>query len=149
MPTAYIDTFARDHLPRIDQQPEFLFELPGLQYPAQLNSATELLDRHIREGRGDRPCIQAPGVRWTYGDLQDKANRIANVLVEEMGLVRGNRVLLRAPNTPMLAACWFAVIKAGGIAVATMPLLRANELHAIIERHVSGTRFAIADSQRS
>ncbi|MBL8323939.1 MAG: AMP-binding protein, partial [Rubrivivax sp.] len=134
MPSAHIDTFARDHLPPAAQQPEFLFELPALKFPVQLNCATELLDRHVAEGRGARLCIRAPGgLTWTYRDLQDKADRIAHVLVSEMGLVPGNRVLLRAPNNPMLAACWFAVMKAGAVAVATMPLLRAKELKAIIE----------------
>ena len=133
MPTAHVDTFARDHLPPTAEQPEFLFELPALQFPAQLNCATELLDRHIAEGRGDRLAIRAPGVRWTYRDLRDKADRIAHVLVREMGMVPGNRVLLRAPNTPMLAACWVAVMKAGGIAVGTMPLLRPKELMEVIE----------------
>jgi len=134
MPTAHVDTFARDHLPPPDQQPEFLFGLPELQFPAQLNCAAELLDRHIDAGRGDRVCVRAPGRTWTYAELQQKANRIAHVLVREMGLVPGNRVLLRAPNTPMLAACWFAVVKAGGIAVGTMPLLRAKELKTIIDK---------------
>ena len=134
MSSAHIDTFANDHLPPSAQQPVFLFNLPELQFPAQLNCATELLDRHIDEGRGERLCIRAAAVRWTYADLQEKANRIANVLVRDMGLVSGNRVLLHAPNTPMMAACWFAVIKAGGIAVATMPLLRAKELTAIVNK---------------
>ena len=53
MPSAHIDTFARDHLPPADQQPEFLFELPELQFPAQLNCAVELLDQPIAQGRGD------------------------------------------------------------------------------------------------
>jgi len=133
--SAHIDTFARDHLPPPDQQPEFIFDLPGLQFPAQLNCATELLDRHIAQGRGARVCLRAPGgLQWSYTDLQEKANRIANVLVRDMGLVPGNRVLLRAANKPMLVACWFAVMKAGGIAVATMPLLRAKELVQIIEK---------------
>jgi 2-aminobenzoate-CoA ligase len=133
MPTAHIDSFARDHLPPSEQQPEFIFELPELMFPAQLNCATELLDRHVAEGRGDRVCIRAPGLTWTYRDLKDRADRIAHALVRDMGLVPGNRVLLRAPNNPMLAACWFAVMKAGAIAVATMPLLRAKELKAIVE----------------
>jgi 2-aminobenzoate-CoA ligase len=131
--TAHIDTFARDHLPPPEQQPEFLFELPELQFPERLNCAAELLDRHITEGRGDRVCIRAPGLTWTYRDLKDRSDRIAHVLVAEMGLVSGNRVLLRAPNNPMIAACWFAVVKAGAIAVATMPMLRAKELKAIID----------------
>ena len=133
MHTAHVDTFARDNLPPPELQPVYHFDLPELQFPERLNCATELLDRHVAEGRGGRACIRAPGLSWSYADLQDKANRIANVLVNQMGLVPGNRVLLRAPNNPMLAACWFAVIKAGGIAVATMPLLRAKELKAIIE----------------
>ncbi len=133
MRSAHIDTFSRDNLPPPEQQPEFLFELPELRFPAQINCATELLDRHVAEGRGDRVCIRAPGLAWTYHDLQEKADRIAHVLTREMGLVPGNRVLLRAPNNPMLAACWFAVMKTGAIAVATMPLLRAKELKAIID----------------
>jgi 2-aminobenzoate-CoA ligase len=131
--SAHLDTFARDNLPSVQEQPHYLFELPALQFPAQLNCATELLDTHVAQGRGGRVCIRAPGVTWTYADLQEKANRIANVLVRDMGLVPGNRVLLRAPNNPMLVACWFAVMKAGAIAVGTMPLLRAKELKAIVE----------------
>ena len=134
MPTAHVDTFARDNLPPASEQPEFLFDLPELQFPPQLNCATELLDRHVAQGRGGRVCIRAPGVSWTYAELQEKANRIAHVLVRDMGLVPGNRVLLRAPNNPMLAACWFAVMKAGGIAVGSMPLLRARELKTIIDK---------------
>jgi len=134
MSSAHTDTFARDNLPPAEQQPVYLFDLPALQFAPQLNCAHELLDRHVAEGRGQRLCIQAPGVRWTYADLQAQANRIANVLVNEMGLVPGNRVLLRAPNNPLMAACWFAVIKAGGIAVATMPMLRAKELVPVITK---------------
>ncbi|MDB5998494.1 MAG: 2-aminobenzoate-CoA ligase, partial [Rhizobacter sp.] len=141
MTSAHIDTFANDNLPPVDQQPEFLFTLPELQYPEQLNCAHELLDKHVADGRGARTCLMAPatpgasaGLHWTYAELQDKANRIARVLVEDMGLVAGNRVLLRGPNNPMLVACWFAVMKAGGIAVTTMPLLRAKELGQIIPK---------------
>ena len=131
--TAHLDTFARDRLPSTAQQPEFLFELPELKFPERLNCATELLDRHVTAGRGERRCVRAPGgPDWTYAELQRQANRIAHVLVADMGLVPGNRVLLRAANKPMLVACWFAVMKAGGIAVGTMPLLRAKELAQII-----------------
>ncbi len=134
MPSAHVDTFARDHMPPKDQQPEFLFELPELQFPAQLNCATELLDSAVARGFGPRVCIRADGLQWSYADLLERANRVAEVLVSEMGLQTGNRVLLRAPNNPMLAACWFGVIKAGGIAVATMPLLRAKELSFVIKK---------------
>jgi 2-aminobenzoate-CoA ligase len=136
--SAHVDTFTRDKLPPPEAQPEFLFELPELKFPERLNCAWPLLDQHVAEGRGGRLCIQAPGLRWTYADLQEKANRIANVLVSELGVVPGNRVLLRAPNNPMMAACWFAVMKAGAVAVATMPLLRAKELkHALAKAQVS------------
>ena len=130
--SAHVDTFARERLPPPEALPEFIFDLPELQFPPRLNCAAELLDRAVAEGRGGRPCIQGAGVRWTYAELQAQANRIANVLVHEQGLVPGNRVLLRGANSPMLAACWLAVVKAGGIAVGSMPLLRARELVAIV-----------------
>lgn len=145
--SAHVDSFAADNLPPPEQQPEFLFDLPELKFPERLNCAWPLLDQHVAEGRGDRLCIQAPDVRWTYADLQERANRIANVLVNDLGLVPGNRVLLRAPNNPMLAACWFAVMKAGGVAVATMPLLRAKELKQIIVK--SKIRHALCDTHLS
>jgi 2-aminobenzoate-CoA ligase len=132
MSTAHVDTFARDNLPPRDQWPEFLFDGPDLQFPDQLNCATELLDRRVAAGQGERLCIQGTGIRWTYGELQAEANRIARVLVDDLGLVPGNRVLLRGANSPKLAACWFAVVKAGGIAVGSMPLLRAKELTQIV-----------------
>ncbi|RGE41120.1 benzoate-CoA ligase family protein [Comamonas testosteroni] len=142
--SAHTDTFAADNLPPPELQPEFVFELPELQFPERLNCAVELLDRHVEQGRGDRLCIQAEGVRWTYADLQRQANRIANVLTQEMGLVPGNRVLLCAPNNPMMVASWFGVIKAGGIAVAAMPLLRAKELGTIIE--IAQVSHALCDA---
>ena len=134
MKTAHVDTFAQDHLPPPEQLPEFRFDRPELQFPEALNCATELLDRRVAAGLGDRLCIQGQGIRWTYADLQREANRIANVLVHELGLVPGNRVLLRGANSPRLAACWFAVVKAGGIAVGSMPLLRAKELTQIVQK---------------
>lgn len=146
MPSAHLDTFARDRLPPPELQPVYRFDLPALQFPPRLNCATELLDRRVAAGEGDRLCIRAPGgLRWTYADLQEHANRIANVLVHEMGVVPGNRVLLRAPNNPMLAACWFAVMKVGAIAVTTMPLLRAKELGQILAKGEIG--FALCDAR--
>jgi 2-aminobenzoate-CoA ligase len=132
--SAHIDPFARDHLPPIDWQPEFRFDRPELQFPPQLNCATDLLDRRVQDGDGDRRCVQGGAICWTYGELLARANRIARVLVEDMGLVPGNRVLLRGGNSPMLAAGWFGVVKAGGIVVASMPLLRAKELSDIVTK---------------
>ena len=133
--TAHVDTFARDNLPPRDQWPELLFLLPELQYPERMNCAKMLLDRAIEAGRVDHPAVLSPeGVAWTYGELNARANRIARVLTDDLGVVPGNRILLRAPNGPMHAACWFAVIKAGAIAVGTMPLLRAKELADIVTK---------------
>lgn len=145
MPSAHIDTFSRDSLPPLDTQPEYLFELPSLQFPEQLNCATALLDDAVHvHGWGERLCLRAAGISWTYRDLLDRADRIAHVLTTDMGLVPGNRVLLRAANCPMLVACWFAVMKAGGIAVTTMPMLRAGELATIIR--ISQASHALGDA---
>ena len=136
--TAHSDTFARDNLPPKLQWPEFLFELPELLYPGRLNCATELLDKPVTRGHGHRIALHSSDGACTYTQLFTQANRIANVLVRAMGLKPGNRVLLRGPNNPTMAACWFAVMKAGGVCVATMPLLRAKELTEIIQKaHVT------------
>jgi 2-aminobenzoate-CoA ligase len=133
-PSAYEDGFARANLPPQDEWPEFLFELPELQYPARLNCAGELLDGALEKGWGGRTALFGPDGSWTYAHLHAMAGRIAHVLRRDLGLVSGNRVLLRGANCPMMAACILAVIKAGCIAVPTMPLLRAQELGAIVDK---------------
>ncbi|HPF28253.1 MAG TPA: AMP-binding protein [Steroidobacteraceae bacterium] len=130
--TAHVDTFARDNLPPAAEWPSMRFELPELQYPERLNCATALLDNAIREGHGERIVLYADSGNWTWRQLQAEANCIAQVLVSKTRLVPGNRVLLRGFNSPMLVAAWFAVMKAGGIAVTTMPMLRTKELQQII-----------------
>jgi 2-aminobenzoate-CoA ligase len=130
--TAHVDTFVRDHLPPLTDQPDFLFLLPELRYPDRINVATTFVDRWIAAGHGDRPCLISPSLEWSYRELGSRVDRIARVLVERLGVVPGGRVLLRAPNLPMLAAAHLAVWKAGGIVVATMPLLRAKELSLLI-----------------
>ncbi|MEB0138686.1 MULTISPECIES: AMP-binding protein [unclassified Undibacterium] len=128
------DDFARQHLPPPEQWPDLIFTLPELNYPARLNCVAELLDHACAKGRGAHPALLTYRETWTYEDLQERVNRIAHVLVDDLGLLPGNRVLLRGTNTPMLAACFLAVIKAGGIAVPSMPLLRAKELGMIIDK---------------
>ncbi len=131
-PSAHLDGFARDHLPPQSAWPVMDKGLPPLSdYPDRLNAAVELLDRMVEQGHGHRPAFLYEDAVWSYADLLGHANRIARVLAEDMGLVSGNRVLLHSPNTPMLVAAWFGVLKAGGICVATMPLLRARELSHI------------------
>ncbi len=127
--SAHVDTFCADSLPPKELWPRMdCSTLPELVYPARMNCAVELLDATVVAGHGDNEVFVHKDTRWTYSELLERANRIAHVLVEDLGVVPGNRVLLRAPNTPMLAACWFAVLKAGGVVVATMPLLRPREI---------------------
>ncbi|WP_339839514.1 AMP-binding protein, partial [uncultured Flavobacterium sp.] len=129
----YTDNFAQDNLPSIDLQPDYLCNLPQFHHPEMLNCVERLLDNHIQNGDGDAVCIRTFEETWTYKDLFEKANQIAHVLVDDLGLVSGNRVLLRSANNPMMVACWFAILKAGGIVVATMPLLRTKELTTVVE----------------
>ncbi|MCW5751270.1 MAG: benzoate-CoA ligase family protein [Alphaproteobacteria bacterium] len=128
-PSAHVDTFARDHLPPREAWPILdLDTVPEIAaYPARMNCARELLDRQA-ERFGRRPVLHFGAEVWTYRDLLEKANRIAHVLKDDLGVRPGNRVLLRSYNNPLYVACWFAVMKAGAIAVATMPLYRRREL---------------------
>jgi 2-aminobenzoate-CoA ligase len=126
--SGHVDSFTRDHLPLQDEMPEFRFAQADLNYPEQFNCVAELLDRWVAAGKGDQPCLVTPSETLTYASLQERVNRMANVLTRDLGLVTGNRVLLRGPNNATMAAAWLAVIKAGGVTVATMPLLRAREL---------------------
>ncbi len=132
-PTAYPDTFCRDNLPPTDSWPEMPVLLPELHYPERLNCAVELLDATVAAHGADRNCLLSPDRTWSYGELQATVNRIAHVLTVDLHLVPGNRVLLRGPNNPLLVACWFAVLKAGGVVVATMALLRAGELRQVCD----------------
>jgi 2-aminobenzoate-CoA ligase len=131
-PTAYVDTFCRDRLPPQDQWPEFLYDLPQLRYPERLNCAAELLDATAAREGADRPCLRSPTETWTYGETVRLTNQLAQVLTEDFGLQPGNRVLLRGPNGPWLAAAWLGVIKAGGVVVTTMALLRPREIATIV-----------------
>src|SRR6516162_3929046 len=128
IPSGHLDTFARDSLPPQEQWPDFLFDLPELRYPDRINCVVEMLDRWVESGHGHRPCLIAPAESLTYAQLSERVNRIAGVLTRELGLVPGHRVLLRGPNSPMMVAAYLGILKAGGIAVATMPLLRAKEI---------------------
>jgi 2-aminobenzoate-CoA ligase len=143
--TSHLDSFVRHRLPAIQDQPAFLFDLPALQYPERMNAAVELVGRAVAEGDGDRLAILNDFGSWTYGELDLLSSRIARLLVEEEGLVPGNRVFLRGPNGAMLFACWLGILKAGGIVVATMPILRPGEIATILER--AEVSHAIVDSR--
>ena len=144
-PSAQLDTFARDNLPPKDQWPDLIFTLPELQYPTSLNAVSELVDSWVQQGHGERPAIYSANGVLTYKQLQEQVDAVAHVLTTDLGLVPGNRVLLRGANSAMMAVCWLAVVKAGLIAVATMPLLREKELvDTITLAHIS---TAICDRQ--
>jgi len=127
-------SFARDNLPPRELWPDLIFTRPELQYAERLNCVTELLDKWVAAGHGEAPCLISPTESLTYAQLQSRVNRICNVLVQRLGVAPGDRVLLRSANNPMMVACYLAVLKAGAIAVATMPLLRPRELAYPIEK---------------
>jgi 2-aminobenzoate-CoA ligase len=143
--SAHVDTFARDHLPSLEQWPDFLFNLPDVCYPERLNCVNVFVDDWLAAGHGDRECLISPTETLSYADLAERVNRIANVLTRDLGIVPGNRVLLRGPNSPMMVAAYFAVIKAGGVVVATMPLLRAKEIAFPITK--AEIRLALCDAR--
>ncbi|MCC3275263.1 AMP-binding protein [Arthrobacter sp. zg-Y20] len=133
-PSAHQDTFTRDHLPPGEQWPVLEFTLPELQYPDRLNAAEALIDDTAAAMGADRTALLTPdGERWSYGLLLERSNQVARVLAEDLGVVPGNRVMLRAPNNPWLVACWLGVLKAGAVVVTTMPALRAGEIGTLME----------------
>src|SRR5438477_3287917 len=144
-PSAHVDTFARDNLPPAEQWPDLLLDRPEFQYPEYINAAVELTDRMVEKGFGDNTALIGNGRRRTYKELADWSNRLAHALVEDYGVKPGNRVLIRSGNNPAMVAAWLAVTKAGGVAVNTMPMLRAGELAKIVDKAEVG--LALCDSR--
>jgi 2-aminobenzoate-CoA ligase len=141
--TAHVDTFARDNLPPPDQWPDLL--LDDFQYPEELNAAVELTDNMVARGFGDHIALIGNGRRRTYKELADWTNRIASALTEDYGVKPGNRVLIRSANNPAMVACWLAATKAGAVVVNTMPMLRAGEIHKIVDKAEIG--LALCDTR--
>lgn len=131
-PSAHVDTFTRDNLPPVAQWPDFLLE--GFDYPERLNAGVELTDAMVEKGHGDRIALIGNGRKRTYKELSDWTNRLANALVNDLGVKPGNRVLIRSANNPAMVACWLAATKAGAVVVNTMPMLRAGELAKIVDK---------------
>ena len=129
-----VDRFVHDRMPAADDLPQFIFERPELQFPVQLNAVVELLDRNLIKGNGQRIMLLDARESLTYAQALDRVNQLARVLIEDYGLVSGNRVLLRGGNSIDMAVAWLAVVKVGLIAVATMPMLRARELIDVINK---------------
>ena len=127
--TAHVDRFSAERLPRLGTWPEFIFDKHVPPYEEYLNAAEALLNN----GFENRPAIYMNDLAWTYSELNHKANQIAQILTQDLDLKPGNRVLLRGGNTPILAALWYGVLKAGGIVITTMTMLREKELDSIID----------------
>jgi 2-aminobenzoate-CoA ligase len=144
-PTAHTDPFTRDNLPPFDQWPDLVLDRPEFQYPPYLNVAAELTDRMVEKGFGDHVALIGNGRRRTYKELLDWTNRLAHTLVEDFGVKPGNRVLIRSGNNPAMVAVWLAVTKVGAVAVNTMPMLRAGELTAIVDKAQIG--LGLCDSR--
>lgn len=130
--SAHSDSFARDNLPPSEQWPDF--DMAGFDYPERLNAGVELSDAMVAKGFGDHTALIGNGRQRTYKELTDWSNRLAHVLVEDLGLKPGNRLLIRSANNPAMVACWLAATKAGAVVVNSMPMLRASELSAIIDK---------------
>ncbi|MGW6398529.1 AMP-binding protein [Streptomyces sp. NPDC055134] len=144
--SAHVDTFARDHLPPPELWPDLVFDLPELRYPQRLNCGAELLDRTVERFGAERPAFRTgDGEVWTYGELLRRVDRIAHVLSGELGVRPGNRVLLRGPTTPWLAACWLAVMKAGAVAVTVLAQARSQELATICS--IARVTHALCDAR--
>jgi 2-aminobenzoate-CoA ligase len=141
--TGHVDSFARDNLPPAELMPDFL--LDGFEYPEKLNAAVELTDRMVERGFGDHTALIGNGRRRTYKELADWTNRLAHVLVEDLGVKPGNRVLIRSANNPAMVACWLAATKAGAVVVNTMPLLRKAELLKIVDK--AQIQLALCDTR--
>jgi 2-aminobenzoate-CoA ligase len=127
------DTFARDNLPASEDWPVLDVSAPQYRFATRINCAHELLRAALDAGLGARPALIAPQQTLTYATLESRSNQIAQALAKLPGFISGQRVLVRGPNNPQFVACWLGIIKAGGIAVATMPLLRARELTSIVD----------------
>ncbi|RAG81478.1 2-aminobenzoate-CoA ligase [Streptacidiphilus pinicola] len=146
LPSAHVDSFARDHLPPAPTWPELRFDLPELHYPDRLNCGAELLDATIARLGADRPCLRLEdGTVWSYDRLRAQTDRIARVLVEDLGVVPGHRVLLRGATTPWLVACWLAVMKVGAVAVTVLAAQRRTELATMIE--IAEVGHALCDAR--
>ena len=128
------DRFVQERLPAPDLWPQLRYDLPELQIPAEANLVDALMAQAEQRGWLDRPFLRSERITLSYHDADERLRRIAQVLTEDFGLVPGNRVLLRGGNSVGMALAWLGVVKAGLVAVASMPLLRAKELREIISK---------------
>jgi 2-aminobenzoate-CoA ligase len=142
-PSGHSDSFSRDNLPPQSSWPDLL--LDGFDYPDRLNIGVELTDSMVKKGFADYTALIGNGRRRSYKELTDWTNKLARAMVENLGVKPGNRVLIRSANNPAMVACWLAATKAGAVVVNTMPMLRAGELTAIVDK--AQVSHAICDTR--
>ncbi len=140
--SSYIDSFTSEGLPPRDQWPLFLRDFSAVQYAERLNASVELLEKTIEHVGRDKTAVIADDGTWTYGELLDDVARTAHVL-KDAGLQSGNRVFIRAPNNGWLVVAWLAVLRAGGVVVTTLPMIRSREIAQLVE--VCEPNLAIVD----
>jgi len=87
-----------------------------MDFPREYNAADDLLDRHVREGRGDRVAVIDDHGRYTYAQLADRAARVATVL-HDLGVRPEQRVALGLLDTVDFPAAFLGAIKLGAVPV--------------------------------
>ena len=115
-----------EFLPPSEHLAERIYALPDVRYPHKLNLAEFLLDRNVAQ-RPKKPALLYRDQRITYAELRARVNQLANAL-RSLGVGAGDRVMLRAPNTPTYIVANFACWRIGAIPVLVNHLLRAEEV---------------------
>jgi long-chain acyl-CoA synthetase len=75
----------------------------------------------------DRPCTIFKGAVITFREMDELTDRLAAGLVAR-GVKKGDRVAIFMPNSPQFVIAFYAILKAGGVAVATNPLYTHREI---------------------
>jgi benzoate-CoA ligase family protein len=102
------------------------------ELPVHLNIADFFLDARAREGRGDRTALLTDAGRWTYREVQARANRYANVL-SSAGVAPEQRVIIALPDGPDYVAALFGVLKIGAVVVMVNPDLKPDAIRYFFE----------------
>ncbi len=122
----------REPLPEPELEPDLTYGLPELHYPHRVNAAVELVDKNVEQGHGDAVAIYFEGTEITYSELQQRVDRLGNVL-KELGVEPGDRVFTRFPNRPEYVVACLATQKIGAVTLPSMKLLQAEEISYVLE----------------
>ena len=75
----------------------------------------------------DKACTIFKGATVSYKEMDEITDTLAGALAD-LGVKKGDRVGIFMPNTPQFVMAYFAVLKAGGVVVASNPLYTATEI---------------------